>query len=617
MIKFKKLLVKGYGSIIHETKIKLDRPGVNIVIGEIGVGKTTMFSPLRWVISGKSLKGTRDVATYEHLRPKDWDGTHVTLFFQKDGEKFELTRGVKGRKQILTLTDSAGKNYLTGQKIKNQETIFEFLGLNDEVLVNSIIFGQRMKRLIESSGPDKKKLFEEAFNASFLKDGREAAKADLDIEKDNLSNLTHNQDILKEKLKGSRLLIAQVKEQRANFKKKQKEAKDNLNKKLKAIEKTYDSLFDEASIVKKINKHKHTLNSIQSEYYQKLADNRSAEGKLEKAKRNHKKALADKKELEADFNEIYEKGIEVSESKKCEYCGGKLSDINHARALKRLEKTKKGIEAKLYSTETAVLEFAADVEKLTLSSKKSPMEVLDELEAKRKDYDKRIASLEKKNFNQRIAKEQIKSIKASLKELENNTPPPTPQRLILEMMETEAEVANNEIIIEQLETKIEDLNWVYNDLLGNKGLKSYIFDTMLLNLNNLLVYYEQFIGFRVEFKVDLDSGNKDIYTVCYRDGHLAYYEDLSGGQKQLVDAVTTFALYELIAQDKPTNLMILDEPFDGLSETASELIFELIQDKNKGDKSIFIITHNLSLQNSSDKVIRVGFDNGHTKLKIL
>lgn len=617
MIKFKKMMVEGYGSIISPTKIKLNRPGVNLVIGETGAGKTTLFSPLRWVISGKSLKGTKDVKTWPWMQPEGYKGPSVTLFLEKDGKKYELHRSSKGRKELLTLKDEEGKNLLNDRKKNNQDKIFEFLGFNDEVLVHSIIFGQRMKRLIESSGPDKKKLFEEAFNASFLKDARDSSKADLDMERAELNRVEREMALLTEKIYGKEALLDRVKEERKSFKKNQKEKKNNLLIKLKNAQKEHDPSIEEGLLEVRIKNLKRRVDETNKKYYQELSDSRQKDSKLERARKNLKKAKSDKEALEWELNKVSNSISSLNADGKCPSCGGKLSDIKKAKSLKELNRSWEGIDKKLYSLETQILEFAAEVEKLEKSSKKSSKRLIDQLEKDKKNYEKKIATLEKKIFNNRIADERIKSIKASLYELEQNTPPPIPQNLVYELEDLNNGYDGYEKIREELKESVEDLNWVYNDLLGNKGLKSYIFDSMLESLNNLLVYYEQFIGFQVEFKVDLESGNKDIYTVCYKDGEMIFYEDLSGGQKQLVDAVTTFALYDLVSEDKPTNLMIMDEPFEGLSESASEIIYDLIQDKNKDDKSIFIITHNINLQNSSDKVIRVGAVNGETKLKIL
>jgi DNA repair exonuclease SbcCD ATPase subunit len=159
----------------------------------------------------------------------------------------------------------------------------------------------------------------------------------------------------------------------------------------------------------------------------------------------------------------------------------------------------------------------------------------------------------------------------------------------------------------ELKIQIDNLKWAINDALGNKGLKAYIFDSMLQELNNLLKYYEQFIGYRIEFNVDLDSANKDIYTLCYIDKHQCLYEELSGAQAQLVDIATSFALNDLVTQGRPMNIMVFDEVMDNLDEENEDIVYDLITNKSL-TTTIFLITHSLAYQNASTKIIRMGYN---------
>ena len=55
MIKFKTLEIEGFKSIGKLT-YKLDTPGVSIISGANGVGKTTIIDALIWAIKGKTIK---------------------------------------------------------------------------------------------------------------------------------------------------------------------------------------------------------------------------------------------------------------------------------------------------------------------------------------------------------------------------------------------------------------------------------------------------------------------------------------------------------------------------------------------------------------------------------
>lgn len=53
-------------------------------------------------------------------------------------------------------------------KNKLQDAINAELGLSYTLFMNSIMFGQGIKRLIQESNSDKKKIFEEVFDLEFL-----------------------------------------------------------------------------------------------------------------------------------------------------------------------------------------------------------------------------------------------------------------------------------------------------------------------------------------------------------------------------------------------------------------------------------------------------------------
>lgn len=48
-----------------------------------GKGKSTILSALVWAIYGKNLKGVSEVNTWKQVRPKDYKGTKVQVYFQK------------------------------------------------------------------------------------------------------------------------------------------------------------------------------------------------------------------------------------------------------------------------------------------------------------------------------------------------------------------------------------------------------------------------------------------------------------------------------------------------------------------------------------------------------
>lgn len=629
MIRFTKIIIEGFGSYVEPTEFKLDRPGLNIIIANNGSGKTTLFSALRWTISEQPLKNTKDVTTWDFLRPKTFKGTKTILHFVDDNthDKYQIIRcrnykdkiedGNKGANRVILLKNKVCIS--DGSKRENQAEIYKVLGFNDDILINSMIFGQRMKKLIESSGPDKKRVFEEAFSATFIKDAKDRASEDLSSASQQLTSLTHELDINREKLKGERALYKSLKKQRLEFDKDKEGQLDKVRKELKAYQKELNSLTqsDEETITQMEDK----LNKAKQGYYS-LISNKPDRMEIMELKSKHTQLLKDKEALNKVYEKVNQDVLTYQDTEaRCKACGGKISNIKRKAILREAKGLLVKAEKELYDQETQIINLATQIEakeKEYESSKKSHETLVSKANDKIKDYEQKLKTLSKSKLRYSMLIEYIKSAKGRLVEIGQKRPPKVPINMKVSLKETEQLCKDQETQLEQLTQQVEDLKWVVNDLLGNKGLKSYIFDTMLGSLNQLLVHYEQFIGFRPEFRVDLDSANKDIYAVCYRGEQMIFYEDLSGGQQQLVDTVTAFALYDLISTDKPTNLLVFDEPFESLSEDSADLVLELIQNKAINGKSLYIITHNLALQHSSSKVIRMSLnDKGRTQLKSL
>lgn len=174
MIKFMNMEIKGFCSI-QDLSITLGTEGIHLVKGNTGSGKSTFLNAISWCLYGKTLKNIKDVNTLESWRPNDYKGTMVKIFFEKDGSIHQIIRcqeykgkveEAKGGNRLLYLIDGAQVKEKSKPKI--QELIEKDLGSSFRLFKNTITFGQRLQRIAESSGPDKKALFEEAFEIGYI-----------------------------------------------------------------------------------------------------------------------------------------------------------------------------------------------------------------------------------------------------------------------------------------------------------------------------------------------------------------------------------------------------------------------------------------------------------------
>jgi len=147
--------------------------------------------------------------------------------------------------------------------------------------------------------------------------------------------------------------------------------------------------------------------------------------------------------------------------------------------------------------------------------------------------------------------------------------------------------------ITKLTKDIELLQWLIKDPLSNAGLKNFIFNSMLGSINDILFSYSHILGFEIEFGIHIESARKDFYSLISKGDNIIEFEDLSGGQQQLVNIAIAFAIHELVNSTHSVNVLSLDEVFESLDEDNIEIATELIQQKAV-NKSIYLITHNKS-----------------------
>jgi len=166
------------------------------------------------------------------------------------------------------------------------------------------------------------------------------------------------------------------------------------------------------------------------------------------------------------------------------------------------------------------------------------------------------------------------------------------------------------------ELELENYNWLINDPLGNNGIKACLFDSSLEFLNKCLDKYSEVLGFRVEFNIDLGTARKEFVTLIERDGMIIDYDELSGGEKQLVCVAMAFAMNEALTASKGINLAFLDEVFESLSSDNIEIVTSLIRYIFK-EKTLFLITHLDSLPLGNTKILQVEKTQGLSRYQLL
>lgn len=564
MIKFNNLIIEGFCSIPQYTLNLNSGEGIVIVRGPNGFGKSTLFNSISWVCYGKTSKGVSNVNTWEKVRPKGYKGTMVQIFFTKGTITYSIIRcqnytgevlGAKGKDRLILLED--GMEVKEKGKPAIQQKIIKILGMSYELFNNSLMFGQGVKRLIQESGADKKKLFEEVFELGYLNVAKQLATNEMSEVREDISHFEIELRNLKANLEDNQSTYKKLRESERNFSKdlakKRKEIEDKIEKcrgSLKSLK------FDEKPLTKK---------------QKELADLKIALSKLNQEYTDNKAKLS----YEALSNTV---------KKALKY----LSDGNKDKAYQEM--------TQLSSSLDKVNNFSSRKEDV-MNKIDKVRDKIDNEEDKQSEYE---------NLKERISeyKSQLKSLKAKKEILSTEYRDKTKK--------IKAQLDNLNSKYEDKLKEYENYTWLIKDPLGNKGIKSYIMETSLDLLNNILDSYADTLGFRIEFGIDLNSTKKDFYTLIQIRGTYAEYEELSGGQKKLVDLSMAFAMHESQTMSKGINILFLDEVFESLSRDNVDLVIELLK-KMSENKTIYLITHHDSLPLSNCKVLNVNSKEGLTE----
>ena len=566
MIQFGNIIIEGFCSIPY-IELNLGSKGITVIRGATGEGKTTILSALVWGAYGKNLKGKSDVNTWEKYRPKNYNGTKVEIYFGKDGKTHKITRclkykgdvnGAKGKDRLIYEIDAVEVSEKNKGEI--QALINADLGMSYSLFMNSILFGQGMKRLIQESSSNKKDLFEEIFELEYISKARDIAKGYYTEALREYNEISQKYSSSKEKKQSIQRMLDDLKKQ-ANH------VKNDLSSRVKVLEKKL-SLLAKA---KKENELKETVT-----YKNRI------EQRIQEARDNQKELLNKindaKKKTRVSLEEFI--GVIIKLLKR--------GDIKNS--LKRLMEVKKAF---------------GDIERLQDKCSK--------LADKISNYRDKLEELRDQEYEANKVQRDIDLTHVEIKKLLSEKRAGVNLGLIKKYKTQLSTISDKlqsiESEMEEKRAKVDNYKWVMDDPLGNRGIKAFLFESSLDILNETLESYSEVLGFSILFYVDIQGVKKDFNTQIIMDGIEVSYEELSGGQKTLVNLAMAFAMNEVMTKAKGINIAFLDEVFENLSSEYVDLVIGLIRKIYK-DKTLYLISHHESLPIPNARVLTVTRERG-------
>lgn len=565
MIEFNKIYIEGFCSITS-LEMPLNTQKITIVRGPNGYGKSNFLSAIVWALYGKNLKGISDVNTWKKFRTKDYMGTKVELYFKPgDGKIHKIIRcleykgeveGSKGNNRLIYLIDAEPVKDKT--KIQIQALIDKNLGMSYNLFINSIMFGQGMKRLIQESGSDKKNLFEEIFSLNYITKAKKIAQ-------DKYSQLDKESFIIQSKLNS---VIAIYHSQVESY----KEEQDRARNAEKIYNQKRSSLKESKSLATKTYRDL-TANYTDNEVETIDSETSRIKEKIHLANETLKNA---KGVSGISLKELINQVIQLLEAKK------------YSTALSELKEIKESFGI--------ITEKTQEIQKLNAN--------LSLLYSKRDENRRLVSRIQKAKNEISFYKKQLRELKITNIDIDSIV-----KKYNSKMDESLVKKKALEAQLKKLTEEMDLYKWAYTDPFGNNGIKAFLFESSLGYLNQVLESYSEILGFNIQFKVDLNSTKKDFVTLIVKDGVDVIYEELSGGEKQLCNLAMAFAMNEVMTEAKGVNIAFLDEVFESLSSDNIEVVIGLIRKVYK-NKTLFLITHQESLPIPNAKTLTVKKNHG-------
>jgi len=601
MIQLNKITIEGYSNLLGPINIRFKGKGVRFLKAVNGEGKTTILSAIAWVFYGKTLKVGSTIDTWEHKRGPEHRGTKVDVIFHKDGHKYKITRckdfrgqveGKAGRNRLVLWIN--GEEYTDSMDKKDlQRHLINILGYNYELFINTTIFPQKITRFIELKGSQRREILEEIFNLTPITLGYKIAKDkynELTAEATNLSAENAITEATITAKEDTQAALEKADEEKAlNIKKNQTEVarlKALIPQDIKPPKDSTLEIRQEIQVIKQSEEYKD---------YQEAATDLVVNSKTLTNLR------ASRTSLEKQLSKT-----KYAKEGNCTVCKQDLKGKAHANVIKHFKEELVAIELKITK---------ANANRGKLNKKVTAKGVLDNTialkEAEKTKVDKKLADHKDQQWNNKVNQGLIDAAEKNLKDWEalNNSEEISTIILELGILRTTLETKENDL--RRAQTKATAYEFVANKVFSKSGFKAYLLSIAVEEINKILEVYNQQTGFKVELII-ADNAYRDVQAIIYIGGYPVIYQDLSGGQAQLVNASISLSLAEFMASKGTINFLALDEIFENLDKANAERIASIVETMGN-HKEVWLITHrnDIVLPNSEiiyleaeDKVIK-------------
>lgn len=559
MIIFEKVRWKNFLSTGNTfSEINLTSAQTNLIIGANGAGKSTILDALTFGLFGKSFRKINKPSLVNSINEKD---CLVEVEFSIGKKKYLIRRGIKPNVFEIYCNDQLWnqESTLVEQQRNFEKNVLKmnFKSFTQVVILGSSTFVPFMRLPVGQ----RREIIEDILDIQMFSAMNILLKDKVRDNTEQIKTVENELSILCEKieLQKQHMLLLEKKTQEEITKKQEKislyknqelETTQNVEISTQQISKLNEEMLEYQNSSTKLKKLNTFLIKLQ--------------GKLQNCQKEHK---------------FFE------DNHVCPTCTQDLSETFRKEKLDQGERKIFEMNLGYEDLMNAILEEESRSEKFV------------ELSTQVNDINSIISQA---NYELVSIRRQITSIETEIEELKTDDVDKQAEFKKLQTMIND----KKSFKVETSELKKDrDVLLTAGQLLKDNGIKSRIIKTYLPTMNKLINQYLQRMEFYINFT--LDDNFEEIIKSRYRD--VFSYESFSEGEKARID-IALLLTWRSIAKLKnsvDTNLLILDEIFDGsLDQSGSSELGWIL--RNFDDKTnVFVISHKESMEGKFDRTLLV------------
>ena len=557
MICFEKIRWKNFLSTGNQwTEIDLNSSKTNLIVGQNGAGKSTILDALTFSLFGKPFRKINKPLLMNSINGTD---CKTEIEFKIGRNEFKIIRGIKPN--IFEI-------YQNGQMLDQSSTTIDYqkqleqniLKMNYKSFTQIVVLGSStFVPFMRLPLAQRREIIEDILDIQIFSVMNTKLKEKLKLASDEVRDIDYKTDLVNEKIVLQESFIEKVEDETdIRIKDKQKELKQQLERKDSLSIQYFSLAEDLGNVAEKISavafdKQKvKQLNSLRGKF----------EGKIEHANKN------------------------ISFFKNNDTCPTCTQSIEQA----------------IKVNEVAKLNASVDKIMTGLSELKEQICLEEEREKELGDLNSLLHQI---NTDSLTTKKEIQYIEKSLESISNDI-----QNLKGQKQKTGEAYEKLDSLKNHYESLKKQLSQIKMErdcmsaaalLLKDNGIKTRIIKRYLPTMNKLINQYLQSMDFYVNFT--LDENFEETIKSRYRDTFS--YESFSEGEKARID-IALLLTWRSIAKLKnsvDTNLLILDEIFDGsLDQNGSSELGWILKKFDDGT-NVFVISHKEQLNDKFDRTL--------------